>query len=125
MRRHTRRTLVWLAMMLTGATVFQTSAFTGTTGAGNHGCGRFMSNGLLSSVDFCYLLDCENGFFGGVVDPCSDPSSGALLLDCPGAGGGVAVDGGVVANGGTADGTTTNGGDTTGGVTDTQIPIPF
>jgi len=39
---------------------------------------------VLSATNFCFLLDCQNGFFGGLIDPCNDPSAGATLLDCPG-----------------------------------------
>jgi hypothetical protein len=67
-------------MILGGATVFQSVGFTGS--GLNGGCARFTSNGVLSATNFCVLFDCDNGFFGGVVDPCNDPSQGATLLDC-------------------------------------------
>jgi hypothetical protein len=50
-------------------------------GSSGTGCSRFATNGLSSSVDFCYLLDCQNGFFGGVVNPCAGGTS-SLLVDC-------------------------------------------
>ena len=80
MKRRTSRWLTWLAMIFGGATVFQSVGFTGS--GLNGGCFRFASNGLLSSTNFCVLLDCDNGFFGGIVDPCADPSQAATLLDC-------------------------------------------
>jgi hypothetical protein len=76
-------------MIAGGATLFQEFPFTGTGGGGYFGCTRFATNSVGTAIDFCYLLDCENGFFGGLVDPCADPSAGAWLLDCPnGVGGG-------------------------------------
>jgi len=75
----------WLAMALGGATLFQAYPITGVGGAGGYGCQRFATNGLANSIDFSYLLDFQNGFFGGVVDPCGDLSSGPLFLDCEGA----------------------------------------
>jgi hypothetical protein len=46
---------------------------------------NFYENGLLTSVDFCYLLDCQNGFLGGAVQPCSNNNLqyDDLLVDCP------------------------------------------
>ncbi|MHC4796822.1 MAG: hypothetical protein ACYTF1_09275, partial [Planctomycetota bacterium] len=80
MNRRRCRWLTWLAMILGGATMFQSVGFTGS--GLNSGCSRFGTNGFLSTTNFCVLLDCENGFLGGVVDPCSDPSQAATLLDC-------------------------------------------
>ena len=101
MKRRSLRAWLWLTMTFGGATMFQ--ACTGATGAGNYGWQRFMSNSLLSVIDWCYVLDCQNGFFGGLIDPCNDPSAGAWLLDCTNAGGGTT-------NGnGTTNGTTNGG----------------
>jgi len=83
MSRRKQRWLVWLAMFFGGATLFQSVGFT-TTGT-NPSCYRFTSNGVLSATNFCFLFDCQNGFFGGLVDPCADPSQGATFLDCQGA----------------------------------------
>jgi len=80
MRWRTRRIWIWLALILGGATVFQTVGFTTNSGAISGGCRDFALNGVSSAVDMCYLLDCESGFFGGLVDPC-DPQNPALL-DC-------------------------------------------
>ena len=83
MNRRTNRWLTWLAMIFGGATMFQSIGFTGS--GLNGGCARFASNGVLSATNFCVLFDCDNGFLGGVVDPCTDPSQAATLLDCQGA----------------------------------------
>ncbi|GMU23929.1 MAG: hypothetical protein AMXMBFR13_40060 [Phycisphaerae bacterium] len=126
MKRHLRRGWRWLALTFGGATVFQAATTTTPTtpttpvypitnqvGTGRGGCVRFATNGILNSVDFCYLLDCQNGFFGGVVDPCNDVSSGGgILLDC----GTITT----TTNGTDTDGTgtgTTTGSQTTNGTT--------
>lgn len=53
-------------------------------------CIAFGSSQLLGTVDFCFVFDCQNGLFGGVVDPCPDPltdvldgESTNLFVDCP------------------------------------------
>jgi hypothetical protein len=48
------------------------------------GCARFGGNYALTAFDACWLLDCQNGAFGGAVPLC-DPTNPAnnLLLDCP------------------------------------------
>jgi hypothetical protein len=94
MHRRTRRIGIWLALLASGATLFQTVGFTDLNGAFQGGCRPWTANGVTSAVDMCYLLDCQNGFFGGLVDPC-DPQKPALL-DCP------------------TTGTTTSSGNTTG-----------
>ncbi len=47
---------------------------------------RLGTEGALSSIDFCYIFDCQGGFLGGAIQPCGDPSTTAddLLVDCPG-----------------------------------------
>ena len=69
----------WLIITLGGATMFQGVGFTSNRGAFSGGCTEFYMNGALTSVDFCYLLDCQNGFAGGLIDPCGQ---GGLLVDC-------------------------------------------
>ncbi|HSW44036.1 MAG TPA: hypothetical protein VLM89_00520 [Phycisphaerae bacterium] len=81
MKHRTTRILMWLALGLGGSTVFQTIGFTNSSGAVSGGCRDFSLNGATSAVDMCFLLDCQNGFFGGLIDPC-DPQKPALL-DCP------------------------------------------
>ncbi len=82
-----RRIGTWLAMALTGGTVFQAVGFTRTgLGTGCNGgiaTNNMMLNGLASGVDLCYLFDCTNGFFGGAFLPC-DPNNPAndLFIDC-------------------------------------------
>ncbi|GMV96312.1 MAG: hypothetical protein HRF43_08740 [Phycisphaerae bacterium] len=91
----------WLAMVGCGATLYQTAfssgyfPYNGVINSGSGGCARFAANGLATSIDFCYLLDCDNGFFGGLIDPCTGGNAAlALLTDCaisgPAAGGNAA-----------------------------------
>lgn len=88
-----QRLWVWLAMACGGVTMYQGLGFTtgyltnyggAIGGSSGTGCSRFATNGLASSVDFCYLLDCDSGFFGGIVDPCAGGTTGDLLTDCAG-----------------------------------------
>jgi hypothetical protein len=52
-------------------------------------CTSFLSASALTAADFCFIFDCENGLFGGTLDPCPpggfDNGSGQLplFLDCP------------------------------------------
>ena len=87
MRERLRRGMRWLMLVLTGSILFQaaaipTVAWTGNAGAYG-GCNRFITNGLLTPVDFCYILDCQNGFLGGAVQPCGTSD---MLVDCPSTG---------------------------------------
>ena len=70
-----RRRRVELALILTlgGGTTFQVLA----------GCTQLFGTAGAAALDFCFLLDCQNGFFGGLAQPC-DPQGGfTLLIDCP------------------------------------------
>ena len=70
-----RRRRVELALILTlgGGTTFQVVA----------GCAQLFGQSGAAALDFCFLLDCQNGFFGGLAQPC-DPQGGfTLLIDCP------------------------------------------
>lgn len=100
----------WAAVLFASGTVLQTSGvgFTRTGFGGNCQGLNLYQNGLLGSVDFCFLLDCQNGFLGGAIKPCGNPNTTAddLLLDCN--------------TTGTTDGTsTTTTGQTTTGTTTT------
>jgi len=58
-------------------------------------CGQGGVQRTLSTLDFCFLLDCQNGAFGGLLDPCGQggllvandqgnvQELDSLLLDCP------------------------------------------
>ncbi len=108
MSQRWNRVMKWLSMAAAGGTHFQAAYPITTTEGINGGCNRFVGNAVLSSVDFCYLLDCDSGFFGGLVKPCTDIGSGPFLLDCEG-GGTTTDDTGTDTGTGTGTGTTTTG----------------
>ncbi|MBI4579779.1 MAG: hypothetical protein HY718_08760 [Planctomycetes bacterium] len=83
MRQRIVRGVTWLALALTGGIVFQpVNCTTGTGSIGNFQ--RLVTNGMLTSVDFCYIFDCQSGFAGGAIQPCGDPTTTLddLFVDC-------------------------------------------
>ena len=44
-------------------------------------CPSFAGETFMSTFDFCFLFDCQNGALGGLLDPCND--SFVLFTDCP------------------------------------------
>ena len=62
---------------------------------GDLGCTSFFANAGLSSLDLCFLLNCNDGALGGLVNFCSPINftsfvgaadggePGGLLADCP------------------------------------------
>jgi len=52
-------------------------------------CTSFTSEAALSTVDFCFLFDCQFGAIGGLVDPCASVDgpgtvqNGQFFVDCP------------------------------------------
>ena len=78
----------WMLLLSATGTMFQFASgvgFTRTGLGGNCQGGNLYKAGILGSIDFCYLLDCQNGFLGGAIQPCGDPNffGDELLLDCP------------------------------------------
>ncbi len=70
----------------------------GILAAGDLGCFSFGANQGLSSIDFCFLLNCNDGAIGGLIDFCSqtnftsfvgdntnpnNQNGGLFLSDCP------------------------------------------
>jgi hypothetical protein len=49
--------------------------------SGNLTCASFFADSAQSSVDFCFLFDCQNGAIGGLIDPCANNYQ--VFLDCP------------------------------------------
>jgi hypothetical protein len=49
--------------------------------SGNLTCASFFANSAQSSVDFCFVFDCQNGAIGGLIDPCSNTYR--VFVDCP------------------------------------------
>lgn len=76
MSKHRVRRLGAVALLIVaGGLVFQ---------AGAPSCGTLAATTLVSSIDFCAIVDCQAGFLGGVISPCGSPTTAAddLLADC-------------------------------------------
>ncbi|HRX85997.1 MAG TPA: hypothetical protein P5572_13340 [Phycisphaerae bacterium] len=80
MRRSYRRWMMGLAAAGMLGALYQTA------------CAGFAGDQVLRSVDFCFLFDCQNGAFGGLINFCpNNETTGALLpsnnsntfVDCP------------------------------------------
>ncbi len=41
----------------------------------------FSLESTATATDFCFIFDCQNGLFGGTIDPCS--GNPPTFLDCP------------------------------------------
>lgn len=61
---------------------------------GNLGCASFFGNAAISSFDFCFLLNCNDGALGGLLNFCSpinftsfaggsETDQQTFLADCP------------------------------------------
>ncbi len=63
-----------------------------TAGPGTS-CSSYLGESTFAAADFCFIFDCQNGIFGGTIDPCSGIGSGnqtvegntipPLFTDCP------------------------------------------
>ncbi len=58
------------------------------------GCANYLVESTLAAADFCFIFDCQQGLFGGTVDPCAQdgpgageafltPPTGPVFADCP------------------------------------------
>jgi len=84
MKQRWYRIWLWLALFAGGGITFGGVGFT-RTGLGRSCSGtQLYANGLFSMVDFCFLLDCNNGFLGGLLQPCGSANTAAddFLIDC-------------------------------------------
>jgi len=48
----------------------------------------FLAESSATALDFCFIFDCQNGFFGGTADPCSTQTANGevadpFFADCP------------------------------------------
>ena len=68
-----RSLAILVATGISGAALFQTP-----------GCVTFAATTVVSALDFCAILDCQNGLLGGVIRPCGSPLStdDDVLADC-------------------------------------------
>ena len=77
-RSRSRRIAVEAMLLLGGLTLL--------AGPGT-GCFSFAAETALTATDFCFVFDCTNGIFGGVVQPCGAGGTlgneGPLFTDCP------------------------------------------
>lgn len=60
MRSRMRRWVAGGALVAAGASVFQIGT----------GCASFAGEQALIATDFCFIFDCQNGAFGGTLQPC-------------------------------------------------------
>ena len=91
MRKRVSRIAVIAAMTLSGSYLFA---------SGNLACGSMGSEAGIGTADMCFIFDCTNGAFGGLLDPCADvagsdtgnpdqggayagPRTGSFFADCP------------------------------------------
>ncbi len=70
------------------------AAAIGVLGGGGYmlqatGCiAPFMTESFATATDFCFIFDCQNGLFGGTIDPCSRQTINGevaqpFFADCP------------------------------------------
>jgi len=71
MRYRGFRTLMLLGLVATAGMVFAGSGLA---------CSSLAFDQTASMVDFCFLFDCQNGAYGGLIDFC-DPNN-PILTDC-------------------------------------------
>ena len=76
MQRRWRRTMLRWGLAAAGGTLFVTGA--------KPACISFSSEQALATTDFCFLFDCQNGAYGGLIDFCSlSTLEEPLFTDCP------------------------------------------
>ena len=63
MRGRKSKFRVALSLLATGAVVF-------ISGFGN--CTNLAFDGASGTLDLCFLFDCTDGIFGGLIDPCAE-----------------------------------------------------
>jgi hypothetical protein len=81
MVRNRRRKMIAAVGALAGATLFSTT---------NFACESFVGESLMTSANMCFIFDCNNGAFGGILRPCQLPGTvgqaegvPGTFLDCP------------------------------------------
>lgn len=85
MRTRMSKLMIALVLMLSGAFL--------TAGPGT-GCLSLGAESLLAEANLCFIINCQNGIFGGTIEPCPPidnfsgeslltPPTGPLFSDCP------------------------------------------
>ncbi|MCH8148770.1 MAG: hypothetical protein IH987_12360 [Planctomycetes bacterium] len=81
MQRRFRRKLMLAGLLTSGGFLF---------GGQVTSCLTFTGQSVMTSADFCFIFDCQNGILGGTVQPCSETTNVAgdgvippTFLDCP------------------------------------------
>ena len=81
MRSHSRPIVFAAGLLLAGAALF--------SGPGTTCVPSFLGESALTSDDFCFIFDCQNGILGGSFDPCTGTDAAdqsgeqPLFTDCP------------------------------------------
>lgn len=80
MQRRFRKKLMLAGLLTSGGFLF---------GAQSTSCLSFSAESVMTSANFCFIFDCQNGILGGTIDPCSQTTNVAgdglippTFLDC-------------------------------------------
>jgi len=76
-RKTIRRGAVAAAILTSGGFLLQYNGYS-----------SFTAESALVATDFCFIFDCQNGLFGGTIDPCTTGGTtanptGPFFADCP------------------------------------------
>jgi len=81
MRRKSHRLAATLLAVASGAVMLVSP---------NFACESFLGETAMSSLDFCFIFDCNSGLLGGTVQPCGvgvdaegNEVPNYLFVDCP------------------------------------------
>ncbi len=66
------RTFVVLGLVMTTGVLFAGSGLA---------CASFALDRAQSTLDFCFLFDCQNGAYGGLIDFCDRDANGDIVVD--------------------------------------------
>ncbi len=44
-------------------------------------CSNYLVESAFVTADFCFIFDCQNGIFGGTIEPCGGDNQ--FFEDCP------------------------------------------
>jgi hypothetical protein len=75
MTKSHKRWVRYLLMIAGGGTLFQAGS--------NAGYARCAGDSTLTSINFCFVFDCQNGALGGTIEFCGDQPEDDIFSDCP------------------------------------------